>query len=666
MTGLDYKKIYDSEDFKETYLHEREDFGAMYSKEETVFRVWAPFAEQVEICLYHTGTEEEEGAGFIEKRFMIQIEKGLWQCTVPGDWDGTYYTYRVEKEGRVTECIDPYAKACGANGQRGMVVNLKTTNPSGWDKDANWRQMCPDTVIYELHVKDFSYHKDSGVKPEYRGKYLAFTQKGTKGAKKQKRIGRGSTGLDYLKSLGITHVHLLPAFDYASVDEIGLEEQFNWGYDPMNYNIPEGSYATDARRGEVRIREFKQMVQALHSAGIGVVMDVVYNHTWSAEKSSFQTLAPYYYYRQREDGELSNGSACGNETASERKMFRQYMVQSVLYWAREYHIDGFRFDLMGLHDTQTMNEIRRELDKAFPNKKILVYGEPWIADQSPMEEGFYPAVKKNVEKLDEQIGIFCDDTRDAIKGSVFLEEEPGFVNGKTGMEKAIASSVGAWCDGSEGWKPVAPSQLITYVSAHDNFTLWDKLVLTSDKKAEFREKREDILAMNRMCAGIVFTCMGTPFFQAGEEFARTKNGDENSYQSSPEINCLDWARKEEYEELVDYYRGLIGLRSQIAFYKDKSIQAVKRLHFIKMEKQVVEFTIDNGYGNGELWDMLYIVYNANGENYLTELPEGQWQTLADGEGADKWKRGFFKKAEPSVSGKVTITPKSIAVFGKKV
>lgn len=663
MDGLAYKKLYESEDFKETYLHNRTDWGATYSKEETVFRVWSPFAELVQVCLYKTGTDEEEGAKLIDRRPMVPVKKGLWQCTIPGDLNGVYYTYQVRQDGDQQECIDPYARAAGANGKRGMVIDLKSTNPISWEEDEKWHQTNENTVIYELHVKDFSYKEESGIKKEYRGKYLAFTQEGTFLNGKRNWFGKKKTGINYLKSLGVTHVHLLPVFDFASLDETNCEKDFNWGYDPMNYNVPEGAYATDARHGEVRIKEFKKMVQALHNAGIAVVMDVVYNHTYSSVETPFHVLAPYYYYRQNEDGSFSNGSACGNETASERKMFGQFMIDSVHYWAKEYHIDGFRFDLMGLHDTQTMNEIRKDLDASFPNKKILLYGEPWVASDSPMEAGYYPAVKANMEYLNQEIGFFCDSTRDAIKGSVFIAEEPGFVNGGSGLEAQVAASVIAWCDHKQSFKPVAPSQHISYVSAHDNYTLWDKLILTGKKKS-FLERDETILGVNKMTAGIVFTCMGTPFFQAGEEFARTKEGDENSYQSSPEINALDWRRKEEFEDLVEYYQGLIGLRGQIAFYRDKSMKAVDRVKFLLKKNNMVIFVINNSYGQNEPWKEILVIYNSKDSSYTMKLPSGEWQILVDSESSLHWKGGWGRHKKKYCSKEIEIKNKSIAVLGK--
>lgn len=654
MTALDYKNFYDSEEFKTEFIHIRDDFGASYTAGETIFRVFATFADNITVCLYQTGTDEEEGARIIEKRAMVQVDKGLWQCTIVGDLKNLYYTYQVERDGNVKECIDPYAKACGCNGKRGMIIDLKDTNIKGWEKDKEWKQTNLNTVIYELHVKDFSYDKTSGIKDDYQGKYKAFTQK---------------KELKYLKSLGITHLHLLPVFDFASVDEDGSKAQFNWGYDPMNYNIPEGSYSTDSFHGDVRIREFKEMVKALHKAGIAVVMDMVYNHTYVTD-SCFQTLAPYYYYRQNENGEFSDGSACGNETASEKVMCGQYILQSVLYWAKEYHIDGFRFDLMGLHDTQTMNMIRNELDKQIPEKDILLYGEPWVAGNSPMQAGFYPAVKSNLDKLDNRIAVFCDNTRDTIKGNVFDEKDQGFVNGRPNLEENIASVVIAWCNMEGGFPSHSPNQIINYVSAHDNYTLWDKLVHTMKTDENFADRDEQLVVANKLTAGIIFTCMGTPFFQAGEEFARTKKGDENSYQSPPEINCLDYSRKDSFSDLVDYYRGLIELRGQISFYRDKSTEAIKRIKFVRKDSGVVAFEIDNNYTGNEQWKTIMVAYNGGNKSIVWNAGDEDWDLLVDGTSSYLWKtKGFWKHHVGKYVGtgqNVTVKEKSIAILAKRV
>lgn len=660
MTALEYKKLYESEDFKNTSQCVREDFGAVYSKEKTTFRVWAPTAEEVKVILYTTGTEEEEGAEKIASHVMKRIEGGVWELEEPGDLNGVYYTYQVTQDKITQECIDIYAKACGAGGRRGMVVDLEKTNPEGFEADKNWVQKNRNTFLYELHIKDFSHDKNSGIKDEYRGKYLAFTQTGTTLAGN----AEVKTGIDYLKELGITHVHLLPVADFASIDETGDGSKFNWGYDPANYNIPEGSYATDCYHGEVRIKEFKQMVKALHDAGIGVVLDVVYNHTYSSD-SPFQKLAPFYYYRQNKDGRLADASACGNETASERFMFRQFMIQSVYYWAKEYHVDGFRFDLMGIHDTETMNLIRRKLNQLPNGRNILMYGEPWAAEEPAIEKGYLPAVKENICYLDEGIAMFSDDTRDAIKGSVFYGERPGFVNGKKGMEDKIQSAVCAWCDGGHEFVPKSPKQIITYVSAHDNYTLWDKLALTMQRKIDFTVKDKRLLKANKLVAAILFTSKGTPFIQAGEEFARTKYGDENSYRSSPDINKLDWNRRKDYEELVEYYKGLRELRQNFSGLYDNRKESISKIRFFKEDVDIVAFEITNREGHADAWDKLFVVYNSNDASAIVNLPKGRWQLLADGNCASLWKNPSTWSTIIKKSGKVEIEGLSAHIYGRK-
>lgn len=656
MNPLEYKKQYESEYFRDEKEAPQAMLGALYTPEETWFRVWAPDAERVEVLLYTCGTEEEN-PGELPRRFIMNRservgESWVWEAIVPGNLHTVYYTYEVYREGGSAECVDIYAKACGADGRRGMVVDLHCTNPEGWQEDGRWRQENKNTVLYELHVKDFSYHQGSGVPREHRGKYLAFADQGKK-----------NTCISHLKELGVSHVHLLPVFDFASVEETGDENQFNWGYDPVHYNIPEGSYATDARHGQVRIEEFKRMVQALHGAGIGVVMDVVYNHTYSAD-GNFQVLAPYYYYRQKADGSLADGSACGNETASERPMCGKFIRESVLYWAEEYHIDGFRFDLMGLHDTETLNGIRQALDERFPDKDILMYGEPWAAAPASLQEGFYPAVKENLFRLSDRIAIFSDDTRDAVKGSVFRAREAGFVNGGSGFEQDIAASYLAWCGQGRGAAPKSPRQIITYVSAHDNYTLWDKLVLTKGEgRQDYVSGDQALLAQNKLTAAIVMTCLGTPFFQAGEEFARTKYGDWNSYKSSASINCLDWDRREQFGELVEYYRGLIALRGRLPIYRDQTRHTADRVSILHADDGWVEVCLDMAGMKSE-WNKVYIVANASGEPVPFHLPEGRYQKLADEKSSWLWKKtsrwSRIKKEAAAAA------PGSVGIWGKLI
>lgn len=658
-TPLQWKALFESEAFLQEYLYEEDDLGAVYAPEQTDFKVWAPTAQRVELRLFSSGSRQENECRILRQVPMARGEKGVWKAAVKGDLAGIYYTYLVTADGETRECADIYAKACGVNGQRSMVADLASTNPEGWEEEhaALQREEAPKSpVIYEVHVKDFSSDIHSGVPSGYRGKFKAFTcmETGLDGDLSK------PTCVAYLKKLGITHVHILPMYDYGSVDEAGSPEQFNWGYDPVNYNVPEGSYSTDPFHGEVRIRECKEMIQALHSAGIRVVMDVVYNHTYSAD-SWFQRTVPYYYYRLNEDGSFSNGSVCSNDTASERPMYRKFMIDSVLYWAKEYHLDGFRFDLMGLHDTETMNAIRKALNELPYGERILMYGEPWAGGPTAMNAGYRQAVKANVEYLDAKIAFFNDDTRDSIKGSVFFAGEPGFVNGKEEMEDKIRSSVLAWCDGSGGYRPHGPGQVLSYVSSHDNYTLWDKLKLTGCDAPDFEKRDEEIVRQNRLAAGIYFTCLGIPFFQAGEEGARTKKGISDSYCSPSLINQLDWKRIYEYNDLVEYYAGLITLRQHFSGWQEKGMEILKRISFQDTPKGTVAFRF---FGNDTgSWKELFVIYNAGHESADIGLPDGCWQVISEGTYFKKDNRGRLR-AVGEIRKKVCAAAMSVTILGR--
>lgn len=659
-TAMEWKAIFESEAFEEKYGYDGRDLGAVYGKAYTSFKVWAPTAAGVQLNLYHTGSDQEKDAGLAGRCSMEKGAKGVWNCKVEGDLAGVYYTFTIEANGGVHETADIYAKAAGVNGSRSMVVDLSSANPMGWEQDAYRGGYGERPVIYELHIKDFSNDIHSGIRKEYRGKYMAFTEKGTQLAGKSG--GYMPTGIDYLKNLGITHVHLLPSYDYGSVDESGdLDNQFNWGYDPVNYNVPEGSYSVNPYDGAIRIREFKEMVKALHEAGLAVVMDVVYNHTYSAD-SWFQSTVPYYYYRINGKGQLSNGSLCGNDTASERRMFRKYMIDSVCYWAAEYHIDGFRFDLMGLHDVDTMNEIRNALDQLPGGNQILMYGEPWRGSESSMKKGSIPALKEQIDQLDERISIFCDSTRDCIKGSVFYAEKAGFVNGKEGLEEDISSCVLAWCTKRGKFHPRGPGQIISYVSAHDNYTLWDKLVYTAKAKPwDFLEKNPEVLQQNKMAAAIYFTCLGTPFFQAGEEGARTKRGIGDSYASLAEINQLDWARIYEYEELTAFYKGLIEIRKHFGTFYRKDKGVLDNIRFWKVScANMVCFTMKGDREEADWWEELSVIYYAGLQKEEVGLPQGMWQVLCDGSRVNLKKEGMY------ASETFTVPGRSVIILGKQV
>ncbi len=644
--ALEWKKIYSSPDFHREYLYEGK-LGFFYENmenvfRESVFRIWSPFAEEVMIRFYRDGSEGDTFAVYEMKR----LEKGVWEYRAKEDFHGIYYDFALRIDGEVVISTDICAKACGINGKRSMAVDLRRTDPDGWDKDGA-PENGTEQVIYETHVKEFSWDPAGGFPEEVRGKYRAFCCRDTT----LHGDGVHPTGLSYLKELGVTHVQLMPVYDYGSVDEAGDPAQFNWGYDPMNWNVPEGSYSSDPARGEVRIRELKEAVQSLHRQGFRVIMDVVYNHTYSLD-TAMQRTVPWYYYRVKEDGTLSNGSACGNDVASERPMCAKLILESVLYWAEEYHMDGFRFDLMGLLDVELMNRIRRALDERFGKGEKLVYGEPWAAGYTAMEKGFRQAVKNNVRHLDVNIGVFSDGTRDAVRGSVFRLKEPGFVNGAQGMEGAILNSAKAW-QGKRGARMLAPSQTITYISAHDNQTLWDKLAETTPDEEKRRRQY-------RLAAGIYLTCQGRLFFLSGEEFARTKGGLEDSYNAPIAINRLDWERAWEERELADYYRGLIALRKQLPGLCDKSPQAVERIRTAWKRKGFVGFFVDNrGKGVPDTWKMLCILYNRKEEPVSVPLEGDGWEVLADGKDSFLWKNPKQIRKEAQVD------PVSILVLGKR-
>ena len=621
--------------------------GPDYTPGGTCLRLWAPTAEAVTVTLYHKG----DGGAVLGTEPLVRGAHGVWSVWLPGEQHGRYYTFAVTVDGITRETGDPYARAAGVNGVRSMIVDLARTAPSGWERDVRPNIPPAQRAVWEVSVRDFSQDVASGVRPAWRGKYMAFTQQGTT----LHGDGIHPTCLNYLKRLGVKYVQLMPIFDFGSVDEAKpLLRQYNWGYDPTNFNVPEGSYSTDPTRGEVRIRECREMIAALHAAGIGVVMDVVYNHTYRTE-NPFNSTVPYYFFRQNPDGSFSNGSGCGNEFASERPMARRYLIDSILYWAKEYHIDGFRFDLMGLYDAESINAVRAALDALPGGRDILLYGEPWQGGASQLHR--YEANKANLAMLNERVGIFCDDTRDAIKGGCFDAREPGYVEGKPGSFWDIGAAVAAWCR-SDRLPPHAPSQIVSYVSAHDNFTLWDKLLCVRYEKPEFTARDTVALAQNRLAAGIYLTSFGLPFMQAGEEFARTKKGVSNSYRSSPALNRLDWNRAEQYHALVDYYRGLLALRAAFPRLGSTDRHAPEALQFFALEQPLVGWTLPAVWGDGAAWSALCVFYNPTDTTRTVPLPAGQWKLLSDGTSSSLWRgpsRVFTNEA--------ALAPYSATIFG---
>ena len=645
-TPAEWKTLFESEAFaRQTEYYGP--LGVEYTPAGTHLRLWAPTAKQAAVNLYRRGT----GGACVGTLPLQQQDKGVWSIYLPGDQHGKYYDFTLTTPFGTCNAADPYARSAGVNGVRSMIFDPARVDPQGWERDV--RPVIPPArrSVWEVNVRDFSQDPASGVHTAWRGKFLAFTQQGTT----LSSDGIHPTCLNYLKRLGVSYVQLMPIFDFGSVDESRpLTRQYNWGYDPTNFNVPEGSYSTDPTRGEVRVRECKQMIAALHAAGIGVVMDVVYNHMYRSD-NVLNRAVPLYYFRQNDDGSLSNGSGCGNEFASERPMARRYLIDSVLYWAREYHIDGFRFDLMGLYDVETMNLLRAELDKLPGGRDILMYGEPWQGGCSALHR--YEANKNNLNMLNERIGIFCDNTRDAIKGGCFDAREPGYVEGKPGSFWDIGAAVAAWCR-SDRLPPHAPSQIVSYVSAHDNFTLWDKLLCVRYEKPEFTARDTVALAQNRLAAGIYLTSFGLPFMQAGEEFARTKKGVGNSYRSFPALNRLDWNRAEQYHALVDYYRGLLALRAAFPRLGSTDRHAPEALQFFALEQPLVGWMLPAVWGDGAAWSALCVFYNPTETACTVSLPAGQWKLLSDGTSSSLW-RG------PSriFTGKAALAPYSATVFG---
>ena len=627
--------LFDSEAFNAAYTYDGDDLGAVIREDKTVFKLWAPTASAVTLNLFREGN----GGEAYETVGMTLQDRGIWAAEADCG-HGTYYTYTVQTAAGAQEAVDPYAKAVGVNGDRGMVVDLRLTDPEGFRESCfdSGLSSYADAVIWEVHVRDFSNRISSSAWP---GKYLAFTETGLTNEAGQ------PVGVDYLKQLGITHVHLQPVYDYATVDETGDGPQFNWGYDPKNYNAPEGSYSSDPYHGEVRIREFKQMVQGLHDNGIGVVMDVVYNHTYSLD-SNLNRIVPYYYYRFSADGTAANGSGCGNETASNRIMCRKYIVDSVRYWAEEYKLDGFRFDLMALHDLETMQAVEQAVHEV--NPQALIYGEGWTGGTSPLRDAL-KANQANIRSVTVSgngigaVAVFNDAIRDGLKGSVFDIRDTGYANGtpgKANANKVIFGLQGGETKGVTGWR-TDNAMVVNYVSSHDNNTLWDKLLAANPNHSE-----EERLAMYRLCAASVLLSRGMPFFLAGEEMLRTKQGDSNSYKSSDEVNNLDWdslAPGSAQLAMSEYYRGLITLRKEYAFLRSGELPVCELL-----DGNVIAVTWTSA---GET--AAFALINPGTAEVSAEMPEG-WtscRTVLQGDAVTP--------DAPAGSGAVTALPRSVTL-----
>lgn len=641
----DNQPVFESLDAYPVYPYA--DLGVTYTPEATTFKLWSPAAQAVRTLLYATDVPGTKAT----KTLDMTAQNGAWTISENGNLDGTYYTFQIKQHGKWgEEATDPYARAAGTNGLRGQVVDLSTTDPDGWAEDKAPPFARPtDAVLYELHVRDASLDPRSGI--EHKGKFLGLAERGTK-------TPQGvATGLDHLVELGVTHVHLLPSFDFMSVNEALDDPQYNWGYDPQNYNVPEGSYSTNPADGKVRIKEFKTMVKALHDAGIRVVMDVVYNHTGKSTDSHFQHLIPDYFYRFNEDGSMSNASACGNEIASDRPMVRKYIRESVEYWVKEYHIDGFRFDLMGIHDITTMNEISQSLHAIDPS--LLIYGEGWKAGDSPLPDSLL-ALKANTPELI-NIAAFSDDLRDGLKGSVFVHDEWGFVSGAKEKAQSVRFGiVGATRHPQVDYEKVnyskapwakEPGQCVNYVSCHDNHTLFDRLQISNPTEPRSRQAQ-----MARLALAVVLTSQGIPFLHAGSEFLRTKNKDENSYKSGDGINAIRWAEKQAEALNYEYVRNLIALRKAHPAFRLGATELISK-HLVFEDTDDSQFVVYRLVdAPGDEWNDILVAFNGDAQPRSVNLPEGKWKQVVNNRLVDV--DGIGKLCEKSMG----ITGRSAGVF----
>lgn len=623
----------------------------------THFRLWSPKASAARVNLYDNG---RFGTPFKVLPMKFDASNGTWTASVPEKLYGKFYTFQIEYDGKwKDETPGVWAKAVGVNGARAAIIDFAATDPEGWNEDKGPKvDNFSDVVVYEMHHRDMSEHPSSGI--ANKGKFLALTEHGTTNPDGL------ATGIDHLKELGVTHVHILPSYDYNSVDELNLQENtYNWGYDPLNYNAPEGSYSTNPSDPATRVREMKEMVKALHDAGIGVIMDVVYNHTASNDDSNFELTAPGYYHRHWDDGSYSDASGCGNETASDRQQMRDYIINSTKYWADEYHIDGFRFDLMAIHDTETMNQVAAELKKIDPS--IFVYGEGWTAGDSPLAKE-RRALKENVSKMTD-IAVFSDDLRDAVKGHYTDAADRGFATGKPGLEETVKIGIVAatphpqvdYSKGANSKFPYAksPEMIVNYVSCHDDLTLTDKL-----RKSMAGSPEKDMLDAAKLAQTIVFTSQGTPFMFAGEEIFRDKKGVHNSYKSPDSINAIDWSNKTKYRDQFDYYKGLIELRkSHPAFRMTTADQIARHLRFDRIDSKktpnLISYSLlDNA--NGDAWKEIKVVFNGASHPQEVNIKKGDWKIVA-ADGLISPKGGLGK----SQGGRMTVAPYSALILARE-
>lgn len=616
-----YGMLYDTQEFESRFTYSGDDLGAAWTPEATCFRLWAPIASSVYVNIFEKGS----GPCLETVEEMVRDDQGTWVARIPGDLSGKYYTYTVIVMGMALEAADPYARSSGVNGRRSMIIDLERTNPPGWESVGHIPLDSPtDAILYEVHIRDATIDDSSGIR--MKGKFLGLAETGTKSPQGE------LTGLSHFTELGITHVHLMPIFDFFTVDETKLDmPQYNWGYDPVNYNVPDGSYSTDPEDGTARVKELKRLIKSLKDAGIGVVMDVVYNHTYKTAESDFNKIMPGYYYRTDLNNRFSNGSGCGNETASERSMVRKFIIDSLKYWARDYKIDGFRFDLMGLHDIDTMNLIRKELDAISPS--ILIYGEGWTGGPSLLDSSL-AATKTNAPKLG-RIGFFNDNTRDAIKGDNFHSGQTGFITGSWYLRESVKFGIAgavfhhgidysriiynsfAWA--GHAW------HCVNYAASHDNLTLYDKLMASRPDLND-----EEYMKLVNLAGAIVLTAQGIPFLMLGIDMMRSKQGDHNSYNAPDEINRIDWNNKSRYHKVFAYYKGLIALRkSHPAFRMTLADDIRRHLSFLPSKESSIVFAL-NQHANGDPWQTILVAINAGTDPETVALPgQGPWHIIAD-------------------------------------
>ena len=641
-TGSKQAKLYDSPEFAAKYTYTGNDLGNTYSKTETKMRVWAPTATAVKVVTY--AKADTALADGVETEMTADVN-GTWVAKIAGDKDGLIYNYRVTVDGVTNEAVDPYVRATTINGARGVVVDLAKTNPANWKKTKPaFSGKTVDAVIYELHVRDFSIDASSGIPAAHKGKFLAFTNVNTS-------FNGQKTGISAIKELGVTHVELLPFFDFASVDE--ASPSFNWGYDPQNYNVPEGSYSSDPTKPTARITELKQAIQAMHDQKLRVNMDVVYNHVYNAGAFSQESIVPGYWFRTDETGSLTNGTGVGNDTASERPMVRKFIVDSVKYWATEYNLDGFRFDLMGIHDIQTVNEVTAALKAIDPT--IIVIAEGWNMGTLPDDQ---KANQINIAKLN-NVAMFNDQIRDGLKGSVFNATDTGWATGKISAAADVLAGIVGNTDYSAAfltkWTTTAPGQSVNYVESHDNLSLADKL--TASVKGV---SPAGVAQLSQFASSVAFLAQGVPFLQAGQEFVRSKNGNENSYNADDATNSLKWSTKAKYVATTKYYQGLFALRAaHPAFRMSTTAQVKANLKFLKTTNDVIAYTL-NGKAVKDAASTIVVIHNPNPGAATVTLPnKKKWEIVVKGGVAGT------KTIESITAGKVSVAGQTTMVLTQK-